>query len=912
MKKLIPVTFVCLICAVAAQGDPTGFWATGDVHFHSKYSDGNAWPTDQVQTLRDRGLDYAFLTDHTCLLPQDGRQPQVYGFNGWDECASLCIPGVFLFAQGAEFTNAHDYNHTNCLPIYPPTFHHEQVGFTDYGNEGMMYREIHSLGGFAVVNHPKWALDTWTSYNFDGVTIHNPSGIFTRIIETHARGMDTMVVSVTDAHTLEDLASGRSTSVFVPDLTWESIRDAYKARHSYVTHTQDSQTGIALKVYRGETYLGMQGDSIIAEPNETLTFKMTGYMANFSGTLRLFYITADDTTKITEDEVSISQGDFEHSVDLPMTEDRIYYAGVINQTYSSHLRVKIRGKPDWHNLCGTWRWQNDRFEQLDTSDTFDVSLMKTVTRDRVIPFDERPHQVITKVEILDLTGNADERIGLIGHRSFFPGSQGDRTLVLNDQTLWLFEEAIDNGVREAFTYNTGDVIWLKMRFEGDWIQGKAWHDGESEPNDWLISRNLSDHEFKSGGPTGKAGLYCSRARAAFDEFAVLDDDTGQIIAQDTFNSSDTPVVAPDPDLSPRYPADFNHFPTQENLLINPGAETGDVSGWTLTGNCSAIASETCRWGPDMQPKSGASFFLIGPDYSPSMSFEVDLAPYVSYRKSGTLRYLAGTWSASHTDYDDDPISFTVNQYDACDIKLESRSTGWLYDWFQGRWNEFPMAGLVHPLTTRLEFVVSAMPKTDGEARAYADDLYFYLGTGQSKMPIPSNPVIVLDTTSIIKSVIQYTEPDEDTFTVRNGGVDVLEYTIQCSQPWLRVGSRSGDSNDCSDIDTIIIAYAGGLALGSHFATIDVIDPNALNNPQSIQIELLVIPIPADFDADGDVDQEDFGHLQKCISGTGIAQNNPECLNARLDGDLDVDIKDYNLFKACISGANIPADPNCAN
>jgi len=315
----------------------------------------------------------------------------------------------------------------------------------------------------------------------------------------------------------------------------------------------------------------------------------------------------------------------------------------------------------------------------------------------------------------------------------------------------------------------------------------------------------------------------------------------------------------------------------------------------------------------MQPKSGSRFFRLGPDYFASMSFEVDLGPYAGYRKSGTLRYLAGTWSASHTDYDDDPISFTVNQYDAIDGLIESRSTGWYYDWFQGRWNEFPMAGLVHPLAVRLEFVVSAMPKADGQALAYADDLYLYLGTGQPKMPISPDPVIVLDISSINESIIQYTHLPDDTFTVRNGGVNVLEYTVVSNQPWVSVSPDSGDSVDSSDIDTITISYdTGNLPMGSNFATVEVRDPDALNTPQTIQIEVYVAPVQADFDGDGDIDQEDFGHLQSCITGGGRTQTDPGCFDALLDNDGDVDYRDVWLFQTCISGVNVPADPACLN
>jgi len=70
--------------------------------------------------------------------------------------------------------------------------------------------------------------------------------------------------------------------------------------------------------------------------------------------------------------------------------------------------------------------------------------------------------------------------------------------------------------------------------------------------------------------------------------------------------------------------------------------------------------------------------------------------------------------------------------------------------------------------------------------------------------------------------------------------------------------------------------------------------------------------PGDFDLDNDVDQDDFGHLQVCLSGTGVAQTDPACQDAKLAGRSWVDDNDVAVFRRCLSGANNPADPNCAN
>jgi hypothetical protein len=68
-------------------------------------------------------------------------------------------------------------------------------------------------------------------------------------------------------------------------------------------------------------------------------------------------------------------------------------------------------------------------------------------------------------------------------------------------------------------------------------------------------------------------------------------------------------------------------------------------------------------------------------------------------------------------------------------------------------------------------------------------------------------------------------------------------------------------------------------------------------------------LPGDMDGDGDVDQEDFGRFQTCLSGDG--QGYPSgCASADLEGagDNDVDPSDFEVFKACMGGPGAP--PGC--
>ena len=71
------------------------------------------------------------------------------------------------------------------------------------------------------------------------------------------------------------------------------------------------------------------------------------------------------------------------------------------------------------------------------------------------------------------------------------------------------------------------------------------------------------------------------------------------------------------------------------------------------------------------------------------------------------------------------------------------------------------------------------------------------------------------------------------------------------------------------------------------------------------------PVRGDADGDGDIDMDDFGAMQRCLTGSSAVQSDPQCAWARLDADKDVDNSDLKKFVRCMSGADVPADPHCA-
>ncbi|MBN1510819.1 MAG: SUMF1/EgtB/PvdO family nonheme iron enzyme, partial [Phycisphaerae bacterium] len=70
-------------------------------------------------------------------------------------------------------------------------------------------------------------------------------------------------------------------------------------------------------------------------------------------------------------------------------------------------------------------------------------------------------------------------------------------------------------------------------------------------------------------------------------------------------------------------------------------------------------------------------------------------------------------------------------------------------------------------------------------------------------------------------------------------------------------------------------------------------------------------IPADFDNDGDVDNDDYDAFEACASAPAVLLT-PGCEAKDQDGDEDVDQADFSIFQRCMSGENVPVDLHCAD
>lgn len=62
-----------------------------------------------------------------------------------------------------------------------------------------------------------------------------------------------------------------------------------------------------------------------------------------------------------------------------------------------------------------------------------------------------------------------------------------------------------------------------------------------------------------------------------------------------------------------------------------------------------------------------------------------------------------------------------------------------------------------------------------------------------------------------------------------------------------------------------------------------------------------LEVLGDFQRDGHIDEIDLDHIAACQTGAMVPQNDPACKDADLDGDADVDQDDFGAFQKCITG-----------
>jgi hypothetical protein len=120
-------------------------WLRGDLHCHTRYSDGDSWPAEMLHAAAEAGLDFLGVTDHNNVAHQAAYGP---GGNG----RPIVVPGVEVTTYGGHW-NA--WGTDRWWEFRTP----------EAATVGRAMAEAAEAGAFVSVNHPKpfgppWEYDT--------------------------------------------------------------------------------------------------------------------------------------------------------------------------------------------------------------------------------------------------------------------------------------------------------------------------------------------------------------------------------------------------------------------------------------------------------------------------------------------------------------------------------------------------------------------------------------------------------------------------------------------------------------------------------------------------------------------------------------------------------------------------------
>jgi predicted metal-dependent phosphoesterase TrpH len=258
-----------------ARTSPHGWrWFRGDMHLHTRHSDGDWTVAELAETARSRKLDFIFITDHNTSSHHADVQSVQQSVNARSGRTSpLVLRGEEVTTYGGHF---------NVLGVPPNRLFDFRVTPTDNMRLRRVVAEAHLAGAIVAVNHP-FALCRGCGWNydlaltdFDAIEVWN--GAWDAADESALRMWDELLqkgrriaaIGSSDTHRQADPPGVPTTHIAARALNERRILEAIKSGRAYITADSASldlnfyaESGERSKVARreigGELRLGAPG-----------------------------------------------------------------------------------------------------------------------------------------------------------------------------------------------------------------------------------------------------------------------------------------------------------------------------------------------------------------------------------------------------------------------------------------------------------------------------------------------------------------------------------------------------------------------------------------------------------------------------------------------------------------------------
>lgn len=199
-------------------------WYKGNIHTHTKLSDGAVSPEQCIHIYKEKGYDFICITDHRKFYP-DAKKDD------------------FLVIGGSEF-HINDFDERRAYHIVGLGIDRE-IYTDDTFSPQRIIDEVNRQHGLAILAHPSWSLlthdDLISLRNYIGIEIWNSvsdaysgRGLSIDYLDVLAsKGVFKLAFAVDDAHFYQRDLGGGYIMVNSPDLNRKSILDAIKKGRFY-------------------------------------------------------------------------------------------------------------------------------------------------------------------------------------------------------------------------------------------------------------------------------------------------------------------------------------------------------------------------------------------------------------------------------------------------------------------------------------------------------------------------------------------------------------------------------------------------------------------------------------------------------------------------------------------------------
>lgn len=183
----------------------------------------------------------------------------------------------------------------------------------------------------------------------------------------------------------------------------------------------------------------------------------------------------------------------------------------VNGFYYQDFAGNVR-PPDWQEY-GNSTWSYSAGAVTETS-------VGSNDPNKVLYLKDFGQQVIVQATLtVQAVGSNDDRFGITILGDSDDVGRGINLNIRDSNALQFLDDGIAWGTSTSLTINVGDVWILKGMYQGGVFYGKAWKQGQVEP-DWMITwTRTPQSRYKYPGITGNSAS--KTARASYDDFYVV-------------------------------------------------------------------------------------------------------------------------------------------------------------------------------------------------------------------------------------------------------------------------------------------------------------------------------------------------------------------------------------------------------